>query len=503
MVLKKLLVMFLAICMVLPFAVACGGNGNGDGAPCTHDNEVICNKCGEIVLGDSYYTNMVKSSNAVIGKGKGVKVEATGSFSVQLGEEIASYSYEKVDGTYGTLKPTNAIGTLSATMTAGFKSDGKVYADGNMDLVVDMKDNGGTILVKNSLVVEKVKVENNVASFKMVIKELYPTLSTEEKLINEYEYTEEENVNIEESEEASQILGQIVPMVLDVYSDTILPYVNGIIDTNSKDINTTVATMLDGLCTVSKNGENNVFTMTKLGANLNQLPVLADTDISVVFDGIFGAGSYDNIPETVDKLLNTKIEDIISLLEEKGIKIDELVEVADEVCKQITGDETATLEALIGVDIVEFIDALDKTKTIKQILVSMAQIPEEQINQFLVELEEILNQYKDKSIYEIIALASDVEITQEQKDLIKNAVNKVANFVDEAFKVQLVADKNGNLVSFEYGLNLDMSTNASKELVDLVMSFVSPEDGETGAVVDVINSIKGNLTYKTSFITIA
>ena len=53
--LKKILALLITICMVLPFAVACGGSDN-----CDHDNEIICNKCGEIVLGDSYYSNMVK-----------------------------------------------------------------------------------------------------------------------------------------------------------------------------------------------------------------------------------------------------------------------------------------------------------------------------------------------------------------------------------------------------------------------------------------------------------
>lgn len=500
--LRKLLVLLLAICMVLPFAAACAGDNDGD--LCTHDNEVICNECGEIVLGDAYYANMLKSSTAALAKGKGVNVEVEGSFSVDVDEETGTHYYEKTDGNYGELIIASVDATVNATAITGFKSDGKIYAEGSMSVVLNMKDATGTTVIVNSIIVDAVKVENNVASYNMARKVVYPTFNAAEKDLNEIDLQQNGSANITDVDWIAQTV-EVMPIILDVYGETILPYIDGIITTNSEDVNAAIATVLDGLCTVSKEGENNVFTMTKLGANLKQLPVLADKDISVVFDDLFGKGAYNNLPRMMDALLNTKLGDFLALLEEKGIEIDELVAVADEVCKAIYGDDEATLEALIGVDIASTIDCLDKTKTIKQLLTTVGGVTEEEIAQVLEEAEAILIEYKDKSIYEIFTLIEGDEITQQDKAMIKDVVNKAADFVDEAFDVKLVADKNGKLVSCGYGINLDGSSDASQALIGTIMSIVGAQSQDEGVAntIYAVSSIKGNLNCKTSFVSIA
>lgn len=505
-VLKKLLVLILTICMILPI-IACGGEES-----CSHDNSVICKKCGEVVLGDSYYANMVKSTNSVLAKGKGMKTEASGTFNIKLDNETGAYMYEDVNGGYQKLIAPNVSGTMSADMTFGFKKDGELYAVGDMSADIKMKDATDKTLVNMVVSLEEFKLENNKLNYKFVSKTLFPTLSDAEKEINEDEDVEEDSINLTDSTDSYEILGQMIPKLLDVYSNTIVPYVNGIIDVNKKDINTAVATMLDSLCSVSKNGNNNVFTITKLGSAIKEIPTLLDTDINVVFDDIFGEGTYDKLPETAEKILDTKLEDIIKKLEEKGVKLNELVQVIDEVVKVVANDENASLKDLVGMDIVGVIDNLDKTKTIKQILINY-DISEQQIEEFLTQLETYLDEYKGKSIYEIINELAQIQIGNEQKQMIKEFADAIANFVDEVFTIKLTADKNGNIVSYEYGIEVDGSSNATKVLMDLIKenynfpsaggSAISPEEKQFNTIMDIIPSVKCNMTYKTTLVNIA
>ncbi len=504
--LKKLLVLFLTICMILPFA-ACGGEES-----CNHDNAVICKKCGEIVLGESYYSNMIKSTNSMIAKGKGMKMEASGTLNITLDNETGKFTYRDVNGGYKQLVAPKISGTVSADMTFGFKKDGKLYADGDMSADIKMKDATDKTLVNMVVSLEEFKLENNKLDYKFVSKTLLPTLSDAEKEINENIDEEEDSINLAENSEATNVLNQMLPNVLDAYTDTIAPYINGIIDVNKKDINVAVATLLDGLCTVSKDSNNNVFTMTKLGAGIKEIPTMLDTDISVVVDNLFGKDTYEKLPENIEKLLNTKLENVLNTLEEKGIKIEELVEVIDEVVKVVAGDEEATLKSLIGVDIVQKIELLDKTKTIKEILI-LNDITEQQLENFMEQLETFLEENKDKSVYEILNEVLDADISKDDKDIIKEIVDSIADFIDEAFTLKLTADKNGNLVSYEYDVKVDGSSNATKgllETLDKIINFpyagegvVSPEETQFNAIMNIISSIKCNLTYKTSFVNIA
>lgn len=504
--LKRLLVLLLTICMILP-VVACGGGEEN----CTHDNSVICKKCGVIVLGDDYYSNMVKSTNSVISKGKGIKMEASGTVNVVLDEETGTFHYEDVNGDYQKLIAPNVDGEISMDITYGFKKDGKLYADGDMACNFEMKDNQGKALIKADINSESLKFENNKLNYKIVSIVKLPTLSDAEKQLNEENVVIEDSIDLSENPEVGAILDQMVPTVLEAYTDTIVPYVNGIIDVNKKDIGLAVAGVLDTLCTVSKDGTNNVFTMTKLGGHLKKLPTMLDTKVSVVVDDILGAGTYDKLPETVEKLLDTKLEDVLKTLEAKGIKIDELVGVADEVIKKVAGEE-ASLEALIGFDLVGAIDNLDKTKTIKQIIVNYG-VTEQQIEEFIEQLGTILKEYKDKSVYEILNNVIGTEITKEQKDLIKEVVDAVADFIDETITVKLTADKNGNVLSYEYGIKLDGSSEAFNGVLDVVDKFVnfpyvgegqtSPEEVQYNAIVNILSSVKCKITYKTSFVSLA
>ena len=174
--------------------------------------------------------------------------------------------------------------------------------------------------------------------------------------------------------------------------------------------------------------------------------------------------------------------------------------------------EEASLEALIGFDLVGAIDNLDKTKTIKQIMTNYG-VTEQQIEEYIEQLGTILNEYKDKSVYEILNNVIGTEITKEQKDLIKEVVDAVADFIDETITVKLTADKNGNVLSYEYGIKLDGSSEAFNGVLDVVDKFVnfpyvgegqtSPEEVQYNAIVNILSSVKCKITYKTSFVSLA
>lgn len=502
---KKLLAILLTICMILPFATSCSFG-------CDHKTEIYCNECGEIPLGDEYYANMLKSATSVIGKGKGFKLEASGSFTTTLEDESATFRYENEKGAYKYLVAPNVDATLTLDLTYGFDKEGKVYANGTADADAKMKDASGKTLLSFDIKLEKFNIIDNKLEYKAVADAKHPTLTKTEQEKNDYESKVEDSIDLEDSSTiANDILKRIIPSVLDAYTIDVAPYAVKLINANKKDLNEFTAKTLDSLCTLSKSGKNNVFTMTKLGGYIRNIPVLLDTDFSVVIDDTFGKDTYDKIPEKIEKILNAKLYKVIDDLKKKGVTIEEIVAVADEVCKKASGNDNSSLEELIGIDLVELVNGYDKNKTVKQLLIENG-MTEKQINDYLEGIKEFLKEYKNKSVYEVINENTNANIGQEQKGKIEEIANAIGNYLDEVFTIKITADKDGNLISYEYGVKLNGESKATSDTLKIIDEFINfpyvgegqitPEESRFNTIIDLIKSTKSNLTYKTTFVTI-
>ena len=247
---RKILPIIISILLILPFVVACDNN-------CSHDNKVICDKCNEVVLGESYYTNLINSYSDTTNV---VKIETEGNFYIALKEDKSKFIYEDENGFYQKLIAPNAYITFSVNLTKNFSSD----INGSIYLNAKMKNSTNDTLVEYSLLFENFKIENNIVSYKRNEKILFPTLSEKEKLINESETIEENSYSLTESE-------GIISKILNFNSNAITPFINNIINAYDNNENTSFIKLLDDLFTVSKSGNNNEFTLTKLHSDIDIL----------------------------------------------------------------------------------------------------------------------------------------------------------------------------------------------------------------------------------------
>ena len=476
---KKIIISILTICMLAcfsAFAVACGGDDDGD--KCNHENVIVCETCGAVVQGNEYYVNYVKSGLSTLGAGKGYNVDL--DLAIDIGEiEVDYYDGEE---SQSVVTATKAV-LETKDLFFGFDNDGALYFEGGISASLKCYTENNTEFVVTLFDASELKLQGTELSYTIEASVTYPTLSVELQEFNNLEMNESDVLDLEEvlavegeDFQPVMIFTYILPMVVDCYEDVLLPYANTILDANKADVNKAVANAIDTLFAVKKVGGNNVYTMDALGANIKQIPVMLDTDISVLFDGIFGAGQYDKLPQTINALLDYKVSDVIAFLAQKGITVDGLIGVADQLIQKVMGDENVTFEAFLSqmtgteINIKNYID-LVKDSTIRQLIKTLANVEDEEINMAINEqLPALLTEYKNKSIYEI------AEVDDNTKAMITESVNAIANMLDEALDVELVLDGSGNIVSTNVGIVFDGSKPATAGFITWLQGVAGIEE---------------------------
>ena len=478
---KKIIISILTICMLAcfsAFAVACGGDDDGD--KCNHENVIVCETCGAVVQGNEYYVNYVKSGWSTLGAGKGYNVDLNLSVNTGAGEE---WYYDEDAKKCGVDIIKTEYVITADDIFFGFDNNSALYFDGGLSISIKSYTDVNTIFNVTTLNLSDAKLDGTELSYVSEIKVEHPTLSDELKEINDYEETNEglfklEEVLAVEGEDFQPVMifTDILPMVVDCYEDVLLPYANTILDANKADVNKAVANAIDTLFAVKKVDGNNVYTMDALGANIKQVPVMLDTDISVLFDGIFGAGQYDKLPQTISALLDYKVSDVIAFLAQKGITIDGLIGVADQLIQKVMPDENVTFEELLSqmtgttdIDVSAIIDSY-KDKTVKELIKELGDVTDEEINNGITYITGLLAEYKNKSIYEI------AEVDDNTKAMITESVNAIANMLDEALDVELVLDGSGNIVSTNVGIVFDGSKPATAEFITWLQGVAGIEE---------------------------
>ena len=91
--------------------------------------------------------------------------------------------------------------------------------------------------------------------------------------------------------------------------------------------------------------------------------------INALLDKYFGAGTYAKL-EALPEILDWKIGDTMTLLAAKGITVEKITAIADTATKLITGDDTATLKKVTGLDLNEIIDSY-KDVTLGELLAKL------------------------------------------------------------------------------------------------------------------------------------
>ena len=92
--------------------------------------------------------------------------------------------------------------------------------------------------------------------------------------------------------------------------------------------------------------------------------------INALLDKYFGAGTYAKL-EALPEILDWKIGDTMTLLAAKGITVEKITAIADKATQLLTGDDTATLKGVTGLDLNEIIDAY-KDVTLGELLAKLS-----------------------------------------------------------------------------------------------------------------------------------
>ena len=92
--------------------------------------------------------------------------------------------------------------------------------------------------------------------------------------------------------------------------------------------------------------------------------------INALLDKYFGAGTYAKL-EALPEILDWKVGDTMTLLAAKGITVGKITAIADKATKLLTGDDTATLKDVTGLDLNEIIDSY-KDVTLGELLAKLS-----------------------------------------------------------------------------------------------------------------------------------
>lgn len=92
--------------------------------------------------------------------------------------------------------------------------------------------------------------------------------------------------------------------------------------------------------------------------------------INALLDKYVGAGTYAKL-EALPEILDWKVGDTMTLLAAKGITVEKITAIADTATKLLTGDDTATLKGVTGLDLNEIIDSY-KDVTLGELLAKLS-----------------------------------------------------------------------------------------------------------------------------------
>lgn len=92
--------------------------------------------------------------------------------------------------------------------------------------------------------------------------------------------------------------------------------------------------------------------------------------INALLDKYFGAGTYAKL-EALPEILDWKVGDTMTLLAAKGITVEKITAIADKATQLLTGDDTATLKDVTGLDLNEIIDSY-KDVTLGELLAKLS-----------------------------------------------------------------------------------------------------------------------------------
>ena len=470
---KKLFSVLLCLCLTVALAfsaIACGPAQTPDDGPegpngpgqqtCNHDDKIFCDDCGEMVLGDEFFVNYLKSGWNTTALGKALKYEIK-DVEFELippaddAEGFYEIPYQTEDG-YDTISVDKYSGTLANTYAVmGFDADSNIYIDASLTLVLNAYVDDAIFAKQEQTVAFSIKdnTSTNVTARKMS----FPGLSS---ALQELNNREEEN-SFTDVFDQNEVMPDEITSVFDILEETVVPVLTDIVDSNKESINNTLAEVFDSAFTVKKVGDNYKFTNKDVGPTIKKLDNILSGTVSEAVDMIFGEGTYAKLPSIIDDVLGMTLQELVQEIQKSGKSLEEIIDIVNDIVQTyIVPDgpeyEDITIDDLIFGDsdmsILQFVQE-NKDKTVKDFIIELAGLEESEFDQFIQQEKDFIAQVADMKIAEDL-----LELDGQAKTVISSIINDVSELIDDVIKMELVLDKDGNVVSCAANLSID-STN--------------------------------------------
>ncbi len=465
---KKFFSVLLCLCLTVVLAFSClacaptetpdGPDGPGQNPTCNHNDKIFCDDCGKMVLGDEFFVNYVKSGWNTFGKGKALKYEIK-DVEFEL-TPPANDDYYKIEYRTQNGYDYASIDKFSATVEECFVILG---FDNNLAPYFDMSMRGtANAYISNSLFAKieastAMDLKGNTTTIKTSTISTYPGLSN---ALQELNNDKDEQSSTYELDEEERIPEEIL-YVFSTLEEGIIPMMTTLVDDNKESINDTLAEVFDSAFTVKKSGENYKFTNKDVGPVIKKLDGILSGTVSEAVDTILGEGTYAKLPQTIDDILGTTIQELVQEVEKSGKSLEEIIDMINEFIQAYLVPDSpdydnVTIDDLIfgngNMSILQFIQD-NKDKTIKEFIIDMVQINEAQFDAEIENVKNAIAAYADMKIAEDI-----LNIDGQTKTVISSIINDVSELIDDVIKMELVLDKDGNVVSCAAKLSID-STN--------------------------------------------
>ena len=472
---KKFFSVLLCLCLSIVLAFSClacaptenpddTGTPGGPGGPgqqtCNHDDKIFCDECDKMVLGDEFFVNYVKSGWNTLGNGKALKYEIKDvEFELIPPADDADGFYEipyQTEDGYDTISVDKYSGTLSNTYAVmGFDADSNIYIDASLTLVLNAYVDDAIFAKQEQTVA--VSIKENAITNSIAREMTFPGLSS---ALQELNNREEEN-SFTDVFDQSEVMPEEITYVFSALQQDVIPMLTDIVDSNKESINNSLAEVFDSTFTVKKVGDNYKFTNKDVGPTVKKLDEILNGTVSEAVDMILGEGTYAKLPQIIDDVLGMTLQELVQEVEKSGKSLEEIIDMLNDFIQAYLAPDApeygdVTIDNLLfpegDMSILQFVQE-NKDKTVKDFIIEFAGIEESEFEQFIQEEKAFIAEVADMKIAEDL-----LEIDGQAKTVISSVINDVSELIDDVIKMELVLDKNGNVVSCAANLSID-STN--------------------------------------------
>lgn len=188
------------------------------------------------------------------------------------------------------------------------------------------------------------------------------------------------------------------------YNGKVNPVLNNLITTNSDIVVSALKFLLNNAFEIEPDTNGYTYTL-----NLNVISalnkVLYTTSVKDIIDNLLGEGTYAKLPALVTSVLTLTPEQALALVQQYGIDKKQVCAAIDAFMLLMGNaefDSEKILDGFLAVEVPKDDDSTDKDITVAEIIIINAGMKTTKA-ELIAYIVDLLDNYKDKTVYEIIA----------------------------------------------------------------------------------------------------